>query len=1156
MKRVANKFLIPLRRRGRQTDSFPQVRQLQQAGTPNAPTGAIEWTEILNKPTVFPPAPHTHPLSEITDNGSMAYADDAPQDGLEYVRKDNAWVQNSGGSGSISEAPENGNTYGRRNAAWVQTQRLYVQSTVPTDPALGDVWYHTINGTFEIWNGSGWTDYAGADGSVWHYLSGDNPEPAPGPGLGSVGDYCLNTTTGNVYNKYDDGSPLGLWALIGNLKGPQGEPGIDGQDGAPGADGAPGPPGPPGADGQDGADGPTAVSTDAGNVLGLGTDSLLFWDGDYSDLTNTPALFSGDYNDLANKPTIITDHGGLTGLGDDDHPQYLNNARGDARYAPLSHTHPDLASNWTLNSNQLYPNSTAHRVGVGITSVPAWTKLYVAGHTAATGSVVSLGGEGSYIGANAYYDGGWKSGASTGISFSLRQGPDRLQIQCGTPTGSGNLISGFAERLSITRDGRVGINKTSPATTLDVGGSATIDGQLLAGENGGNVNHTVYGRFNLTPAASYSAYTTHFFYESNGQLNNYIGCTMGGFTQFRAKDTTGNYNIMTLNGNGNVTVSKLAGSGDRMVIANSGGTLLTQSIPAGDPGYWLDGANNSIYTTKDAVGIGTSSPRMELDIRGGLSVSERVRFARGQVNNERFPDIAALTVGTVKEAAWYNSNLGPSLGTQVYDIVDFYSASSSANDYKLGMYIGVAKDITTAAYTSLRMDIGGHGVIPTTTNPTSGDIKNLFPTMTVRGNGRVGIDETSPSTPLEVAGAAGNVFRLKNKTAHGSNSTLYDVTHALSYGIDAYQIYQGEAGTRRGQLTFTNYGNDLAWSAGGTEYFKITSSGSVNMAQPGSRLNIIRDAAGAGFRYERPGTTGFLEMNHDGSYATIRFGKGAGAAGISSNSSQRLNFWTDGGTYAAPDMMLQNGNLGVGTTNPIYRIHVVGPTHVFDCNDLWIRDQSGVNAVRVNTASKYLQAFNDIYIGGTPNSSHFRHHFNGTNAYTDYGGNWYWRPAGTVKANFSSSGNLYLGAGSNPAARLHVNGAILATNDITAFYSDVRLKENLNPLEAAVERVEAIEAFTYTPNQLAVDTGAVKAAEASTTRVGVSAQSVKEVLPEAVSLAPFDRELNEAGETVSKSGEEYLTVDYSKIVPLLVAAIQEQAEEIRKLKEQIKCRNN
>jgi hypothetical protein len=31
----------------------------------------------------------------------------------------------------------------------------------------------------------------------------------------------------------------------------------------------------------------------------------------------------------------VTDHGGLSGLADDDHPQYLNNARGDARYAPI-----------------------------------------------------------------------------------------------------------------------------------------------------------------------------------------------------------------------------------------------------------------------------------------------------------------------------------------------------------------------------------------------------------------------------------------------------------------------------------------------------------------------------------------------------------------------------------------------------------------------------------------------------------------------------------------------------------------------------------------------------------------------------------------------------------------------------------------------------
>lgn len=40
----------------------------------------------------------------------------------------------------------------------------------------------------------------------------------------------------------------------------------------------------------------------------------------------------------------VTDHGALTGLGDDDHSQYLTAARGDARYPALGHTHTALAS--------------------------------------------------------------------------------------------------------------------------------------------------------------------------------------------------------------------------------------------------------------------------------------------------------------------------------------------------------------------------------------------------------------------------------------------------------------------------------------------------------------------------------------------------------------------------------------------------------------------------------------------------------------------------------------------------------------------------------------------------------------------------------------------------------------------------------------------
>lgn len=38
-------------------------------------------------------------------------------------------------------------------------------------------------------------------------------------------------------------------------------------------------------------------------------------------------------------PDLISDHGALTGLSDDDHSQYHNDTRGDARYSLLAHDH-------------------------------------------------------------------------------------------------------------------------------------------------------------------------------------------------------------------------------------------------------------------------------------------------------------------------------------------------------------------------------------------------------------------------------------------------------------------------------------------------------------------------------------------------------------------------------------------------------------------------------------------------------------------------------------------------------------------------------------------------------------------------------------------------------------------------------------------------
>ena len=55
-------------------------------------------------------------------------------------------------------------------------------------------------------------------------------------------------------------------------------------------------------------------------------------------------------------------------------------------------------------------------------------------------------------------------------------------------------------------------------------------------------------------------------------------------------------------------------------------------------------------------------------------------------------------------------------------------------------------------------------------------------------------------------------------------------------------------------------------------------------------------------------------------------------------------------------------------------------------------------------------------------------------------------------------------------------------------------------------------------------------------------------MPEIVKRAPFDMAVNEDGSEYSKTGEEYLTVDYGKLTPLLIEAIKEQQSQIDELK--------
>lgn len=114
-----------------------------------------------------------------------------------------------------------------------------------------------------------------------------------------------------------------------------------------------------------------------------------------------------------------------------------------------------------------------------------------------------------------------------------------------------------------------------------------------------------------------------------------------------------------------------------------------------------------------------------------------------------------------------------------------------------------------------------------------------------------------------------------------------------------------------------------------------------------------------------------------------------------------------------------------------------------------------------------------------------------------------------------------------------IAGEIRATNNVTAYYSDERLKTKIGNIENALDKVEQIETMVYHANEIAVALGY----DASVIEVGVTAQSVQKVMPQTVAPAPID--------------DKYLTVRYERLIPLLIEAIKELSAEVKTLKAKI-----
>jgi hypothetical protein len=122
-------------------------------------------------------------------------------------------------------------------------------------------------------------------------------------------------------------------------------------------------------------------------------------------------------------------------------------------------------------------------------------------------------------------------------------------------------------------------------------------------------------------------------------------------------------------------------------------------------------------------------------------------------------------------------------------------------------------------------------------------------------------------------------------------------------------------------------------------------------------------------------------------------------------------------------------------------------------------------------------------------------------------------------------------------------GTIVATGDIIAYYSDIRLKDNISNIVESRQILQKLRGVYFNQNEFAEKFGYHDHSK----QIGVIAQEVQEVVPEAVTIAPFDLISD-----VSRSGENYLTVNYFKLIPVIIESIKLHQREINMIKGQVK----
>lgn len=640
-------------------------------------------------------------------------------------------------------------------------------------------------------------------------------------------------------------------------------------------------------------------------------------------------------------------------------------------------------------------------VGIGTTSPN--TKLQVSGS-------VSVGGYNAvYSGTNvsslnitaisypvlAFYYGTTLAGTTTANSLGLTLNAPASKYISFEP--------GDSEKMRIASDGNVGIGTTSPATKLDVyGGNAIIRNDASGGSailylrNWASSPTTtmVFGNNTNDDSSTSLTLTNNIF-----SITNYGD--PGSHIQFGTRNSSTSDIRMSINPDGNVGIGTTSPSNKTTIEADATGVSFAdngvgQLVIRGATntakrlGLGIDTTNNigviqaQLYGTGQYplvlnpaggnVGIGTTSPSFALDVTAGVGLNTsgtgvsltigannatdkylRIRNSNGNFeigssgNQHYLYGIGASNFFTIytnsterfRIAADGNVGIGttsPTAKLQVVgtaNVIELKQASvGSATYYVMDNTVETGGKRYRFGYSGASSDKGSFTIYNATDNITP---------FIITTSGSVGIGTTSPTQVLEVAGfvMGGTTYRT-SIGASGAGAYIYFGDTSNLYSI-------GRMGGYNSLFNISSFNGPISFQISDSEKIRIDTSGNLGIGttSPTSKLHIY-DSEYSFIRCTNTANAGhYVDIGANSAGQSFLFSYGAYPVLIGTNGGERVRIDT-------------SGNVGIGTTSPVYKLHTAGAGFIGRQNNYGSYDAADADLIisNYNSNNTSLLLFN------------------------------------------------------------------------------------------------------------------------------------------------------------------------------------------------------